>query len=167
MGLRIARPKELCLPNDYNATYIEALTKVIQPNVQIVTIICPTSRDDRYSIIKKICCADKPIPSQLIMSRTLNNPKRVRRIIQMIALQMNCKLGGQLWSVKLPKHQWMICGIDTYHDAKSSGQSVAGFVASMNQQVTRWYSQVNYQLKGKLIEALSSSPKAHLLKLFF
>jgi len=33
--------------------------------LQLVVTICPTSRDDRYSAIKKTCCVDHPIPSQV------------------------------------------------------------------------------------------------------
>jgi len=33
----------------------------------MIVAICPTSRDDRYSAIKKICCVDNPIPSQVIL----------------------------------------------------------------------------------------------------
>lgn len=106
---------------------------------QCVTFIFPTSRLDLYSSVKKICCSKTPVASQVILARSLSNKKRVRSIIQKIALQINCKLGGTLWSLKVPVKNWMICGIDTYHSAGHS-QSVCGFVASLNETFTRWYS---------------------------
>jgi len=40
--------------------------------------------------------------SQVINSRTLSRPDRVRSVVQKIALQINCKLGGTLWAVRIP-----------------------------------------------------------------
>jgi len=70
--------------------------------LQIIVAICPTSRDDRYSAIKKTCCVDLPIPSQVIIGKTIGDPKKLRSVCQKIALQMNCKLGGELWGVPIP-----------------------------------------------------------------
>jgi len=39
----------------------------------------------------------------------------------------------------------MVCGIDAFHDATKKGGSVAGFVASINQTFTRWFSRVCLQ----------------------
>jgi hypothetical protein len=39
----------------------------------------------------------------------------------------------------------MVCGIDCFHDASKRGGSVAGFVASLNQTFTRWFSRVCFQ----------------------
>jgi aubergine-like protein len=36
----------------------------------------------------------------------------------------------------------MVCGIDTYHEAARKSNSVAGFVSSVNETCTRWYSRV-------------------------
>lgn len=105
-------------------------------------------RSDRYAIIKKMCCIQNPVASQVINSRTLSNPQKMRSIIQKIALQMTCKLGGTLWTVRFPFRGWMICGIDVYHSARgSSGGSVCGFVASLNESISRWYSIALFQEK--------------------
>jgi len=61
-----------------------------------------SSRDDRYNAIKKLCCVECPVPSQVIIARTIGDPKKLRAVTQKIALQVNCKLGGELWSVKIP-----------------------------------------------------------------
>lgn len=103
-------------------------------------------RSDRYSVIKKVCCTQIPIPSQVINSRTLSNPSKVRSIVQKIALQMTCKLGGTLWTVRFPFKSWMIIGIDVYHGSPGT-QSVCGFVASLNESMSRWYSIAVFQEK--------------------
>lgn len=33
--------------------------------MQLVVVINPTNRDDRYSAIKKVCCVETPVPSQV------------------------------------------------------------------------------------------------------
>ena len=40
---------------------------------------------------------------------------------------------------------YMIIGIDTYHDSSEKGKSACGFVASMNQNTTRYFSGVSFQ----------------------
>lgn len=90
------------------------------------------------------------------MSRTLKNETKNRSIVQKIALQMNCKLGGTLWAVKIPLKNTMICGMDTYHEVK--GNSVSGFVASLNPTFTRWYSKAVIQnKKEELVNAVTAS----------
>lgn len=102
-------------------------------------------RSDRYSTIKKMCCLQFPVASQVINARTLSNPTKFRGIVQKIALQMTCKLGGTLWTVRFPFKGWMICGIDVYHGTSNS--SVCGFVASLDEAISKWYSIALFQDK--------------------
>lgn len=39
----------------------------------------------------------------------------------------------------------MIVGIDHYHDSAKKGHSVGGIVASMNKDLTHWYSRTTFQ----------------------
>ena len=39
----------------------------------------------------------------------------------------------------------MVVGVDTYHDSAKKGRSVGAFVASMNQTLTRYYSNCGFQ----------------------
>lgn len=59
----------------------------------------------------------------------------------------------------------MVIGIDVYHDASRGGRSVGGFVASMNKNLTRWYSRVCFQSPGQeLIDGLKMALTASLKK---
>lgn len=151
MGIQVNRPDVICLPNDRTDTYVMMLKKIIISGVQLVVAICPTARDDRYGAIKKICCADNPVPSQVINARTLMNQAKVRAITQKILLQMNCKLGGTLWHINIPYKSAMVVGIDAHHDAARKKRSVCGFVASYNQPMTHWYSRAVFQERGQEI----------------
>lgn len=102
MGLHWKDPIVHKLPDDRTETYAVALRKLLSPTTQMVVFICPTSRDDRYATIKKICCREKPIASQVINSKTLSNQTKNRSIVQKILMQMNCKLGGSLWTIRIP-----------------------------------------------------------------
>lgn len=61
------------LANDRTDTYLHAIKQEVNPKLQLVVAIFPTSRDDRYSAFKKLCCIESPIPSQVTVlgDRTL------------------------------------------------------------------------------------------------
>lgn len=65
-GMKVCKPKIVSLELDRVDTYVDALRRNINTDTQIVVCICPTSRDDRYNAIKKICCSESPIASQVI-----------------------------------------------------------------------------------------------------
>ncbi len=108
------------LPNDRTDTYLQAIKHEITSQLQLVVAIFPTSRDDRYAAFKKFCCIERPIPSQVtldptrlyrseqllclqvINARTISQQQKLRSVTQKIALQINCKLGGELWAVEIP-----------------------------------------------------------------
>jgi len=114
----------------------------------LVVCVFPASRTDRYSAVKTFCSTQFAVPSQCINSKTINNRANARSAAQKIALQINCKTGGELWAVDIPTKTMMVCGIDVYHDPGRRGPSVVGFVASTNATMTRWYSRAKFQEKG-------------------
>ncbi|KAL0271382.1 UNVERIFIED_CONTAM: hypothetical protein PYX00_008486 [Menopon gallinae] len=158
MGIDVAEPRKVHLVNDRIDSYIQGLKQNIEDRTQIVVCLCPTAREDRYSAIKKFCCKEIPVPSQVINTITLSREDRVRTVVQNIALQMNNKLGGASWAVRVPFKNTMIVGVDTYHDKFQSANSVGGFVASCNSDYTQWFSRTNFQgPKQELVEGLIQS----------
>ena len=99
---------------------------------------------------------------QVINARTISAQQKLRSVTQKIALQINCKLGGELWAVDIPivsvcvcvcvctcmsvcvrvsciwlcmspQKSIMVVGIDVYHDSvHGKSRSIVGFVASTN-----------------------------------
>lgn len=65
MGIHVERPIVHVLDTDRTELYVQALRKHVRADLQIVVLLCPTSRDDRYAAIKKVCCSEMPIPSQV------------------------------------------------------------------------------------------------------
>ncbi|MCI4392876.1 hypothetical protein PGIGA_G00150980 [Pangasianodon gigas] len=153
MGLRLDRPIRIELRDDRTETYIKSIHSQLssEPNVQLVVCIMTGNRDDLYSAIKKLCCVQSPCPSQAINVRTISQPQKLRSIAQKILLQINCKLGGELWTVNVPLKHLMVIGVDIHHDASKKTRSVMGFVASLNSLMTKWYSRVTFQMPNEEI----------------
>ncbi|XP_058062361.1 protein argonaute-3 [Anopheles bellator] len=159
-GVEIGMPQIVVLPEDRAPLYANVLRKQITPQTQIVVFICPSMREDRYSTIKRVACSEIPVPTQVVLTRTLSNEARNRAIVHKIILQMNCKVGGSLWGVKIPLQGTMICGIDTYHETKKGNDSVAALVASLDSTFTHWYSRAT---KQRTKEEMSNGLCASLL----
>lgn len=154
MGIQVYEPTVVEIPNDRTESFLTAIRANLNQQTQMVVTIFPTSRDDRYSAVKKLCCIEAPVPSQVIISKTIRDMKKLRSVTQKIALQINCKLGGELWGVDMPMKNTMICGIDVYHDGKrGQGKSFGAFVSSLNKMATRWYSRVCVQMPGEELMA--------------
>nr|XP_020446024.1 LOW QUALITY PROTEIN: piwi-like protein 1 [Monopterus albus] len=133
----------------------EALIRALQHNVgsqmDMVVVILSSSRQDKYSGVKKYLCVDCPTPSQCVLARTLSRPQTLMSVATKILLQMACKMGGELWSVEIPLKQLMVVGIDCYHDTAAGKRSIGALVASLNQTMTRWFSKCVLQRKGQEI----------------
>ena len=61
-----------------------------------------------------------------MVTKTISNEKKVTSVVQKIALQINCKLGGELWGCPTPFKRLMTIGIDVYHDPTRKQPSVLG-----------------------------------------
>ncbi|KAM3610700.1 uncharacterized protein V6R79_007566 [Siganus canaliculatus] len=147
IGFRMERPIRVELRDDRTETYVKSIHSQLtsEPNLQLVVCILVGNRDDLYSAIKKLCCVKSPIPSQAINVRTISQPQKLRSVAQKVLLQVNSKLGGELWTVIIPLKSLMVVGVDVHHDTSKKHQSVMGFVASLNSSLTRWYSRVTFQ----------------------
>ncbi|XP_077377407.1 piwi-like protein 2 isoform X1 [Festucalex cinctus] len=147
LGVRVARPLCVELRDDRTESYVKSIHSQLtsEPSLQLVVCILVGNREDLYSAIKKLCCVKSPIPSQVINVRTISQQQKLRSVAQKILLQVNCKLGGELWTVSVPLKNLMVVGVDVHHDTSKSRQSVMGFVASINSSITRWYSRVTFQ----------------------
>ncbi|NXC19686.1 PIWL1 protein, partial [Corythaeola cristata] len=156
MGIRMNKATMIEV-DDRTEAYLRALQQSITPDTNIAVCILSSSRKDKYDAIKKYLCTDCPVPSQCVIARTLSKPQTAATIATKIALQMNCKMGGELWSVEIPLKHVMAVGIDCYHDTVSGKQSIAGFVASLNQTMTRWFSRCAVQSRGQeLVDGLKA-----------
>ncbi|KAM9330875.1 piwi-like protein 1 [Gastrophryne carolinensis] len=149
--------------DDNTDSYVRALQQNVHTNTQMVVCLLSSNRKDRYDAIKKFLCVDRPVPSQCVIARTLSKPQTILSVAVKIALQMNCKMGGELWSVEIPLKEMMIVGIDCYHDTLAGKRSIGAFVASLNQGMTRWFSRCVLQdQKQEIVDGLKVCMQAAL-----
>merc|ERR1712090_48256 len=106
----------------------------------IVMTVVPNNKGDHYAAIKKKCYLEKPIPSQGVTATVLSKPKGLMSVATKVAIQMNAKLGGEPWAVKIPMKNTMVIGYDTYHDTVHKSKSVGALVASLNPSLTKFVS---------------------------
>lgn len=167
MGMNVANPKTVCLQSDSARDYANALKNDLSTlkGCEMVVCIVPNNRKDRYDTIKKICCVDNPCPSQVVVSRTLSKKQMLMSVCTKIGIQLNCKLGGQVWAVDVPIKNVMVVGIDVYHDSAVRGKSIGGFVASLNNYLTSYFSTITeHKAKDEMCSQLMTCMTAALRK---
>uniref|UniRef100_A0A8D3CFA9 Piwi like RNA-mediated silencing 1 n=1 Tax=Scophthalmus maximus TaxID=52904 RepID=A0A8D3CFA9_SCOMX len=162
LGIRIQKAV-MVEYQDHQESLLRALQQNVGPKTQMVVVVLPSNRKDKYDSIKKYLCVDCPTPSQCVLSRTLGRPQALMTVATKIALQMACKMGGELWSLEIPLKQLMIVGIDCYHDTIAGKRSIGALVASLNQSMSRWFSKCVLQHKGQeIIDGLKMALTAAL-----
>ncbi|XP_059156586.1 piwi-like protein 1 [Physella acuta] len=165
MGMRIINPTAVELNDDRNDSYLQAIRQNLNQRVQMVVCVVPNQKKDRYDAIKKCCCIDNPVPSQVVVTRTLQKKQGLMSVATKIAIQMNCKMGGEVWGAEIPLKGLMVIGIDTYHDSAHKNQSVGALVASLNKECTRYYSKTEYHpTKDELMRNLQPLMRGALQK---
>jgi len=145
MGINANEPYPIQIPQDTPDAYVNALKANIKPSTQMVVCVVSSKRKDRYDAIKRVCCLELPVPSQVVTSQIVDDERKRRSVVTKIALQMNVKLGGELWATSIPIKDLMICGIDTYHDSANKKKSVCAFIATSNEAKTRFFSRATLQ----------------------
>ncbi|OCT93257.1 piwi-like protein 4 [Xenopus laevis] len=140
MGFHIEEPRTVQV-EDNPVSFLRSLQKNVKPELQLVFCVIPNNQKDSYDSIKKFLSLDHPVPSQCVQARTLGKQQMMMSVANKIAMQMICKLGGELWAVEIPLKSLMVVGIDVNKDAINKSMSVVGFVASTNARLTKWHSR--------------------------
>ena len=135
------------MPIDDSQSIVNTIKTYIRDkkDTQMVVVILSSKRKDRYDAVKRICCLEFPVPSQVVTSAIIDDVRKRRSVVTKVAIQMNCKLGGELWTTMIPMKNVMICGIDTYHDSEKKNASVCAFVATTNENKSKYFSRATIQ----------------------
>jgi len=148
LGIPADAPIELAVERDDSARIATALKNEISQNKRlqmVVVILSSKNRKDVYDAVKRICCLELPVPSQVVCTPTIEDQRKHLAVVTKVAIQMNAKLGGELWGTSIPLKKTMICGIDTYHDSEKKNKSVCAFIATSNESKTRFFSRATIQ----------------------
>ncbi|KAM9391772.1 piwi-like protein 1 [Pholidichthys leucotaenia] len=162
MGFRVARARMVEF-EEHTDSVLRLLQQHVDKDTQMVVVVLSRGTSDMYTSVKKALCVDMPIPSQCVTSSTLSRPRGLMSVITNIALQMVCKMGGELWSVPIPPKRIMVVGIDVFHSTGFQKRSVAALVANLNQNMSRWFSKCLMQRPGQeLLDGLEKALMAAL-----
>lgn len=143
ISFRINKPSVQWLREDKASTYVETLEYLLSKSVpELVFCVVSNNRSDRYAAIKKKCCIDRPIPSQVFLQKNLDG-KNAMSIATKVAIQMNCKLGGAPWTIENSVKGLMAIGFDVCRDATTKGKNYLAMVATVDQRLTRYFSLID------------------------
>lgn len=156
MYFQIEEPRRVVIPNDSPVVYVEQLSQIIQRDPQLIMCLVTNDKADRYSAIKKKCCVDRAVPTQVLKTRTITpkggNVRTLMSVATKVAIQMNCKLGGIPWVIKSPLASVMVLGYDVCKDSKDRSKGYGALVASMYGAGIRhpkYFSTVNQHAHGE------------------
>ncbi|XP_065086066.1 protein aubergine-like [Ochlerotatus camptorhynchus] len=158
MRFEIRQCEVITIPDDNPGTYIRALDNVVNRDPQLIMCVVSNNKADRYTAIKKKCCVDRAVPTQVMVQRTITpkggNVRTLMSVATKVVIQMNCKLGGVPWKVKIPLNGLMTVGFDVCHDAKDKSKSYGAMVATMdhdNKGTPKFFSTVTQHSHGEEI----------------
>lgn len=125
--------------------YMMAGNQVNHPTM----VVCILQRENNYQMFKEVMLQYR-MPSQVITCR--NGSKFNLSKATNILRQVNSKCGGDLYHLKFPEvlatKRTMLIGIDVCH---AGPQSIVGFSASTNSEMSQYYSDYLIQKKGQEI----------------
>lgn len=149
ISFQVSRPRNEYLRDDRPGTYSDMLEQILSKSLpQLVFCVVSNNRSDRYSAIKKKCCVDRPVPSQVCLVKTMTH-RSIKSIATKIAIQMNCKLGGAPWFVDIPLDGIMMIGFDVCHDTTVKTKDFGATVASLDKRMTKYFSAVSAHTTGE------------------
>lgn len=153
VNFNMGNPRIVSLNRDSTMDYLKACESVIaHDNPTFILIVLSKKAGDKYESIKKKCCVERPVPTQVVVGRNLK-AKSAMAIATKIAIQINCKLGGAPWTVDIPVNDLMVIGYDVCHDTRCKEKSFGAMVATLDKSMTQYFSSVDAHTSG---EELSS-----------
>ncbi|XP_065077054.1 protein aubergine-like [Ochlerotatus camptorhynchus] len=168
MHFQIEDPQLIVIPNDSPTVYIDSLNSIVQKDPQLIMCLVTNDKADRYAAIKKKCCVDRAVATQVLKTRTITpkggNIRTLMSVATKVAIQVNCKLGGIPWVLKNPLTSIMVIGFDVCHDTRDKSKSYGALVASMYGAGCRhpkYFSTVNHHSNG---EELSNFMALNIIK---
>lgn len=142
LGVGVGLPCLYELPDDSESMYADACrSAATKAGARMIVAVVPNDNKQRYDAIKKVCCLEVGVPCQVVLHNTLRRDNILKSICQKILNQMTCKQGGALWRLKIPMKRVMVVGYDSYTDSSMRGKAVGAAVFSLDDDITKWFSQ--------------------------
>jgi len=103
-----------------------------------------------YKELKKFLISEIPIPSQVILTSTINKPKGFRSVVNKLLIQIAAKTGAEPWAIdNLPftNQPTMIASYDIYG---RTTLGLLGFVSTYNSCFTKYHAVMKHCGTNKL-----------------
>ena len=148
-AIGVKKPTMISIKDKSAKALEDAVTKNLKADTQIVVAMYPAiAKKPWYKALKDVCYLQHGVPCQAVVSTTLK--KNAMSVCSKILLQMNAKVGMELWVTEQPKDlppKTMIIGADVYHSTKVGQQrkSCIGFCASLNPECNKFFSKITIQ----------------------
>ena len=112
MNFKVDRAQMIRLPDGRSGgnVYAQTIKNELRERLpQMIVCIVPNTAKDVYDAIKRVCCIEYGLPSQVVTANILNqqNMNKTKSVITKLAIQMNCKLGGEPWGVTIPVSEFL------------------------------------------------------------
>ena len=150
LGINPADPSAVPLDRAKLKACLQKVKDNLDP--QILIVFLPRELKHLYQQIKLITSTEVVLLTQVIISSI--KPNRLQAISDKIALQIQAKLGAQLWEMP-PSRAFgegtMVIGMDVFHDTVNKRKSVVGFCATINKNFSKYYSTSTMQEIGQEI----------------
>ncbi|XP_014099672.2 protein aubergine [Bactrocera oleae] len=171
MKMRIAEPMYQQILDDRNGTYSQAINTSVAGDPQMLMVVLPAANEEKYSCIKKKCCIDRPVPSQVVTLRTIaprgDRASGLMSIATKVVIQMNAKLMGAPWMTEIPISGLMTVGFDVCHSGKEKNKSYGALVATMDlKSKPHYFSTVSQHMKGQELSNDISMKMTYALKAY-
>lgn len=143
----ISHPNHVTVRRDSIEEIMREMQNVSRNDVQMIMIVLPRNQADKYQAIKKYCCIQRSIPTQVVTARSLSG-RNAMSVATKIAIQMTCKIGGAPWGIKIPLTGILTIGYDVSHDTKKKNLSFGALVATLDQHQSAFFSTVSQNDDG-------------------
>jgi len=131
LGMNVSDPNIKTIKDNRKDTYINAISDAMKKGSwDLVMVILANNNVDTYAAVKHKLSVLEAQPSQCFLSKNLKN-KGLMSIATQVIIQINAKLGGEPWGVKIPVKGLMVVGFDAYKGGKAGpGKSVGALVST-------------------------------------
>lgn len=119
--------------------------KSLDSSVQAVIALLPGAKKSAplYNQVKSLLVSNYPIPSQVVLTKTIEYGKNLKSICNKILVQICAKLGGIPWAISdmpFSEKPTMVIGMDVYHKPETKKPTVLALCATMDRFFCKYWS---------------------------
>ena len=165
----MAQPKDFYVDGRDFADWENQFRSVLNSSVDAVILLLPGKKKSSpfYDECKHFLLTQFPIPSQVVLVSTILAGKNLRSIINKVLIQICAKVGGTPWSLTefpFTDKPTMVVGIDVFHRANMKKDSLVAYCATMNRQLSRYWSTVDVHNSEEVAVSIQTAVKKSLLE---